>query len=93
MDTPGSLQIVDVYQSWAGPCTAIQSTFQNIFFEHGDKPMKFFTADASVIPALKSKVGPCEPVFCFYRDGAERARVHAVTAPELTKIIHKELGV
>ena len=55
--------------------------------------MKFFTADASVIPALKSKVGPCEPVFCFYRDGAEIASVKGVNAPELTKIIHKELGV
>ena len=40
---PGTLQVCECYQSWAGPCKAIQGTFKRIYFDAGDKPLKFFT--------------------------------------------------
>ena len=58
---PSPPAVVDVRQTWAGPCKAIQSTFKRIFFDHGDKPMKFYTADASKVTALNEHVGTCEP--------------------------------
>ena len=61
-----SLSVIDVHQKWCGPCKAIQSTFKRIFFDYGDKPMKFFTADATQIDALAGLVGSAEPAFVFY---------------------------
>ncbi|EEH54201.1 flagellar outer dynein arm light chain 6 [Micromonas pusilla CCMP1545] len=92
METPGMFQIIDVHQSWTGPCKAIQSTFKKIFFEHGDKPIKFFTADASKIDAAKDYVGSCEPVFLFYKDGKKK-EVRGVDAPTIVKMIYDGLGV
>ena len=84
--------VIDVHQSWTGPCKAIQSTFKKIFFEHGDKPIKFFTADASKIDAAKDYVGSCEPVFLFYKDGKKK-EVRGVDAPTIVKMIYDGLGV
>lgn len=36
-------QIVELYPDWCGPCKAIQSTFRRIYFDAGDRPLKFFT--------------------------------------------------
>ncbi len=35
--------VVELYQSWCGPCKAIISTFKRIYFDAGDRPLKFFT--------------------------------------------------
>ena len=78
---PSPPAVVDVHQTWAGPCKAIHGTFKRIFFDHGDKPMKFYTADASKVTALNEHVGTCEPRFIFFRDGQQVATVKGVDAP------------
>lgn len=82
-----------MHQTWAGPCKAIQSTFKRIFFDHGDKPMKFYTADASKVTALNEHVGTCEPKFIFFRDGQQVATVKGVDAPGLTAVIFEKMGI
>jgi thioredoxin 1 len=50
-----TLQVVEVYSAWCGPCKAIVSTFKRIFFDAGDRQMKFYTASVSLRPkALES---------------------------------------
>ena len=60
----GVLQVVDVHQSWCGPCKAVASTLKRVVMDHGDKPIKFFTADCEKIAALKKSVGGSEPSPC-----------------------------
>ena len=35
--------VVELYPGWCGPSKAIQSTFRRIYFDAGDRPLKFFT--------------------------------------------------
>lgn len=90
---PSPPAVVDVHQTWAGPCKAIHGTFKRIFFDHGDKPMKFYTADASKVTALNEHVGTCEPRFIFFRDGQQVATVKGVDAPGLTAVIFEKMGI
>ena len=78
---PSPPAVVDVHQTWAGPCKAIQSTFKRIFFDHGDKPMKFYTADASKVTALNEHVGTCEPKSSFSGTGNRWQPSRASTPP------------
>uniref|UniRef100_A0A7S0T5F4 Thioredoxin domain-containing protein n=1 Tax=Mantoniella antarctica TaxID=81844 RepID=A0A7S0T5F4_9CHLO len=94
METPGLLQIIDVHQTWCGPCLAIQSTFKRVCLDHSDKPMKFFTADASKVDALSDLVGSSEPAFVLYMDGAKiGSTVKGVNSPALLKAIFDSLGI
>ena len=43
LEVPGTLQVIELYQTWCGPCKAIQSTFKRVYFDAGDKPLKFYT--------------------------------------------------
>ena len=65
----GVLQVVDVHQSWCGPCKAVASTLKRVVMDHGDKPIKFFTADCEKIAALKKSVGGSEPRFQLWMNG------------------------
>mmetsp|Transcript_38366 Transcript_38366/g.97151 ORF Transcript_38366/g.97151 Transcript_38366/m.97151 type:complete len:112 (+) Transcript_38366:177-512(+) len=87
VNTPGLLQVVEMYQEWSGPCKAIQSTFKRIYFDNSDAPLKFYTACVGKIPGLEQYKGSSEPVFCFYKDGAELGKITGVKAPELQKKI------
>ncbi|KAK9817517.1 hypothetical protein WJX74_004575 [Apatococcus lobatus] len=65
----GTVQVIEVYQDWCGPCKAIAGTFRRLCFDLGDRPLKFFTANSSKIKVLKEFEGKCEPTFLFYKDG------------------------
>mmetsp|Transcript_66376 Transcript_66376/g.134795 ORF Transcript_66376/g.134795 Transcript_66376/m.134795 type:complete len:110 (+) Transcript_66376:76-405(+) len=88
MDTPGTLHVVELYQGWAGPCKAIFNTFKRIFFDAGDKPLKFYTLNVdSVGEGFEEYKGSCQPVFLFYKDGEVKEKVVGVQAPALSKHI------
>lgn len=87
LETPGTVQIVELYQSWCGPCKAIVNTFKNIYFANGDKPIKFYTCNADKVKQFSKYVGNCQPVFLFFKDGQQVEAIEGVTAPELTKTI------
>ena len=50
--------VVECYQTWCGPCKAIQGTFKRIYFDAGDKPLKFFTVRLRGMHAQ----GHCSPM-------------------------------
>ena len=84
--------MVDVHQNWTGPCVAAQGTLRKIAFDHGDKPLKFFTADASRLTALHDYSGPCEPLFMVIKD-ENRVEIKGLDAPKLRAAILEKLGV
>lgn len=88
----GATLVVDVHQNWTGPCVAAQSTLKKIVFDHGDKPLKMFTADASKLTALHDYAGPCEPLFMVIKDD-ERVEIKGLDAPKLRAAILEKLGV
>eukprot|EP00798_Chlamydomonas_sp_ICE-L_P014209 gene14209-20179_t len=69
LEVPGTLQVIELYQTWCGPCKAIQSTFKRIYFDAGDRPLKFFTLDVEKVEGFEKYRGSCKPVFMFYKDG------------------------
>ena len=89
----GVLQVVDVHQTWCGPCKAVASTLRRVAMDHGDKPIKFFTADAENIDALKKSVGGSEPRFQLWMNVKMKKEVKGVNAPEILGAIFKELGI
>lgn len=42
-NTPLNNTVIECYQNWCGPCKAITSTFKKLYFDLGDKPLKFYT--------------------------------------------------
>ena len=89
----GVLQVVDVHKTWCGPCKAMASTLRRVAMDHGDKPIKFFTADAEKIDALKKSVGGSEPKFQLWMNGKMKKEVKGVDAPTILGAIFKELGI
>lgn len=71
MGTPGTLQVVELYQSWSGPCKVVASTLKGLYFNFSDRPLKFYTVAIDKIKGvgLEKYVGKCEPVFMLYKDG------------------------
>ncbi|GAX79478.1 hypothetical protein CEUSTIGMA_g6919.t1 [Chlamydomonas eustigma] len=86
-DIPATLQIVECYQPWCGPCKAIQGTFRRIYFDAGDRAMKFFTLDVDKVAGFEEYKGKCQPIFLFYKDGQILEKVVGVQAPTLTRHI------
>ncbi|GLC33138.1 hypothetical protein PLESTB_000366400 [Pleodorina starrii] len=92
LDTPGTLQVIEVFQSWCGPCKAVQSTFKRLYFDLNDRPLKFYSVSAERLPMLREYVGKCIPVFLFYKDGKQLELVVGVQAPALNRFV-MELSV
>mmetsp|Transcript_21219 Transcript_21219/g.29429 ORF Transcript_21219/g.29429 Transcript_21219/m.29429 type:complete len:133 (+) Transcript_21219:69-467(+) len=84
---PGYLQVIDCHSEWCGSCKAIQSTFRKIFFDYGDRPLKFYTANIDKIGVLDKYRGSCQPVFLFYQDNQMLECITGVDAPKLVSLI------
>lgn len=87
LETPGTLQVVELYQSWCGPCKAIVSTFKRLYFDNGDRALKFYTLNVDKVNDFKTYSGNCVPVFQFYTNGKKIDEIVGVKAPELTKAV------
>lgn len=68
IDKPG-LAVVDVYQTWCGPCKPVQALFKRLKVELGQSNVNFATADTERIPQLGDYAGDCEPIFVLYGGG------------------------
>uniref|UniRef100_A0A7S0RNS7 Thioredoxin domain-containing protein n=1 Tax=Chlamydomonas leiostraca TaxID=1034604 RepID=A0A7S0RNS7_9CHLO len=86
-EVPGTCQVVELYSTWSGPCKAIISTFKRIYFDAGDRPLKFFTVDAEKVGGFDEHRKGCQPVFLIYKDGKVIDKVVGVMAPALEKKI------
>eukprot|EP01023_Acetabularia_acetabulum_P050596 TRINITY_DN5490_c0_g1_i2.p2 TRINITY_DN5490_c0_g1~~TRINITY_DN5490_c0_g1_i2.p2 ORF type:complete len:112 (-),score=9.81 TRINITY_DN5490_c0_g1_i2:267-602(-) len=85
--TQGVLQVVEMYREWSGPCKAIQATFKRIYFDLGDHPLKFYTANVDKIDHLAEYRNCCKPIFLFYRDNQILEKFEGVKAPDLSQYI------
>lgn len=85
--------MLEVYNEWCGPCKAINSTLKRMYFDHGDRGLKFFTVEASKLELTQAYVGKCEPVFMFFCNGQELKdmKLVGVDAPKLTSSILAKL--
>ncbi|PNH05551.1 Dynein light chain, flagellar outer arm [Tetrabaena socialis] len=92
-DTPGTLQVIEVYQPWCGPSKAVQSTFKRLYFDLNDRPLKFYSAAADRLPFLKEYLGKCIPVFLFFKDGKQLEKVQGVQAPALNRLVLEHSAV
>ncbi|XP_068919996.1 thioredoxin domain-containing protein 6 isoform X2 [Petaurus breviceps papuanus] len=59
------LTVVDVYQSWCGPCKPVVSLFRKIKLEVGND-LHFAVAEADCLDILEKYRGKCKPTFLFY---------------------------
>jgi hypothetical protein len=49
LGTPGTLQVLECYNDWAGPSKPIQATLKALYFSLSDRPLKFYTVRASLL--------------------------------------------
>lgn len=82
--------VLEVYNSWCGPCKPCKELCKRLYFDNADKGLKFYTIDSAVLGktaqyAGKPHSGSCKPLFIFYKDGAEEEgkRIEGVNYPEL----------
>ena len=73
----GTLCVVDVYNSWCGPCEALSRKIGTLFNELGEFDIKFVQAKADAIKALAEFAVPArsKPLFLFIKGGKEVDRV------------------
>ena len=57
----GTLCVVDVYNSWCGPCEALSRKIGTLFNELGEFDIKFVQAKADAIKALAEFADPVRP--------------------------------
>jgi len=88
VDKPG-LNVIDVYQTWCGPCKPVQVLFKRLKMELGN--CSFATADSSLIEPLAAYKGDCEPVFLAFGGGQEVGKMVGCNAPIIERTI-KELA-
>jgi len=85
------LSVVDVYQTWCGPCKPVQVLFKRLKVELGQGNVSFATADTERIPQLDSYRGDCEPIFLFYGAGHLVGKVKGCEAPIIERTIRVQL--
>ncbi|CAF2054815.1 unnamed protein product [Rotaria magnacalcarata] len=81
------LLVVDVYQSYGGPCKAMEAKFRTVKNTIGDSNLFFAIAKADTIDSLEKYRGRCEPCFLFYATGVLVDAVIGANAPELQRKI------
>ncbi|NXM86832.1 TXND3 protein, partial [Oenanthe oenanthe] len=80
--------VIDVYQSWCGPCKAVLNLFRKLMNDFSeDNILQFAVAEADSIETLKPFRRSCEPVFLFSIHGKILALVKGVNAPLITKTV------
>ncbi|CAF3663887.1 unnamed protein product [Adineta steineri] len=81
------LTVIDVYQSYGGPCKALEAKFRSIKNTLGDPLLAFAVAKADTIDSLEKFRGRCEPCFLFYASGVLVDSCIGANAPELQRKI------
>ena len=84
--------MVEIHSGGAGPCKSIVMTFQRLYLNMSDRPLKFYTVNSEKVDhsMLKPYLGKCEPVFKFFKQGACLNTISGVNTPELEKTIREQ---
>ena len=85
--------VLEVYSDWCGPSKAINATCKRIYFDHGDRGLKFYTVQAGVLDFTMPFKGKCEPVFLFFCNGKQLKDLDLVgiDTPKMTSSIMSKL--
>lgn len=90
--------VLEVYNSWCGPCKPCKELCKRLYFDNADRGLKFYTIDATVLSKTpqytgKPHSGSCKPLVIFYKDGAEveGKRIEGVNYPELLDTVNSLL--
>ncbi|XP_050407604.1 thioredoxin domain-containing protein 6 isoform X4 [Patella vulgata] len=86
------LWVVDIYQEWCGPCSAMVSNFRRLKNELGDDLLHFATAKVDTIDALEKYKGRCEPTFLFFACGVLVAVIHGSQSPLVMRTVTEQLA-
>lgn len=88
------LIVIDVHQSWCGPCTVMESTFRRIFIDQDrcDERLKVYTMDASKLTEDQRKALPkgsmsSKPLFMVFKSRVPVAKVQGANSPDLEAAI------
>ncbi|WIA40133.1 hypothetical protein OEZ86_013534 [Tetradesmus obliquus] len=87
LGTPGTLQVLECYNDWAGPCKPIQATLKALYFSLSDRPLKFYTVNVDKVHGFEQYRGKCQPVFLLQKDGIVQQTVTGVQGPPLVQLI------
>ncbi|VDP40826.1 unnamed protein product [Schistosoma curassoni] len=60
------LIVVDVYQEWCGPCSAVVGLFKRLKTEINDDLLHFAVVKADTVETFELYRGKCEPYFLFF---------------------------
>ncbi|CAH8485000.1 unnamed protein product [Schistosoma rodhaini] len=85
------LMVVDVYQEWCGPCSAVVGLFKRLKTELNDDLLHFAVARADTVESFELYRGKCEPYFLFFGGGCLVAAVKGVNPPQLEECILSKL--
>ncbi|CAH8444770.1 unnamed protein product [Schistosoma rodhaini] len=85
------LIVVDVYQEWCGPCSAVVGLFKRLKTELNDDLLHFAVARADTVESFQLYRGKCEPYFLFFGGGCLVAAVKGVNPPQLEECILSKL--
>lgn len=64
-----------------------------MYFEHGDRGLKFYTVQSGILDCTTPYKGKCEPVFLFFFNGQQLTdcKVQGIDTPKLTLSIMTKL--
>lgn len=92
--------IVNLYQSWCGPCTAMNASFNKIMldYENAKDRVLFYTCDYETLSNKIQSTFPsdtnvhldrfgCLPLFAVYRFGSIIGLIQGVDAPVILNLV------
>lgn len=86
------LVVIDVHQSWCGPCTVMESIYRKVYLEldKAEDRVKFYTMDESKMTPEQKQGLPlhgCKPLFIVFKQRVMLAKIPGVNAPELESAV------
>eukprot|EP00316_Scyphosphaera_apsteinii_P002895 CAMPEP_0119321054 /NCGR_PEP_ID=MMETSP1333-20130426/54290_1 /TAXON_ID=418940 /ORGANISM="Scyphosphaera apsteinii, Strain RCC1455" /LENGTH=119 /DNA_ID=CAMNT_0007327923 /DNA_START=20 /DNA_END=379 /DNA_ORIENTATION=+ len=90
LQNEGQLIVVDVYSSAWGACNMLANHFCNLYFDLAEKRgLAFARAESDQIKGLKEYRDSAKPVFLFYLNGEEKAKVEGPDMPKILDLIYE----
>mmetsp|Transcript_43031 Transcript_43031/g.71523 ORF Transcript_43031/g.71523 Transcript_43031/m.71523 type:complete len:117 (-) Transcript_43031:216-566(-) len=83
----GCLCVIDAYSEWCGPCEALNRKLQALYMDMSEYDIKFVQAMADSIDCLAEQAQHSKPLFLFYKDGQEIARLEGANACEMMRMV------
>ena len=94
------LSVIDIHLAWCGPCEAMQSNYQSLWFsfDQPEERIEFWTASQEIVAeetlaSLQSGPLTCKPRFLIYVAGEKKAEISGCDFTALNAAISKYIPV